>query len=230
MNRLFGRGALLVVLGLAGIAAAQAQTSVTHEVDFVSDGASALYDVFDTVSSASPVTFTVTPTVLGDATSFAWEANGGLTVNSLTGATANLTLNGTGTSHYSYASNPGQGLFDVQTVGGNTVLSLSSYESSIYGAPTSTSTINALLSGNWTVNGVGPLQVNAASFIPAGNWTVTKYFVYDSSLDVTSFQAVSGPNAGSPVPEPSAYSGVAVYALGTLGVFALGLRRRASRK
>ncbi len=221
----------LSALVLAGLgASASAQTVISHESDYAFDGVSALYDAYDTYSSPSAVTFTPSVSLLGDSSTFAWEGSGALSVsnvaaNGKTGS-ATLALTGTGSvlsplvgdSHYSYASNAGQGLFATTTTNGVTTLSLLSAPADLAG-PNTPYTLNVVLAGDWTQ---GSQRVNAASFGVASNFVITNNFTFDGTN--TYFSAKSNGNvAGSLVPEPGS---VALLLGLTFSGAALAFRRR----
>ena len=226
----------LSALLLAGFgASASAQTVISHESDYAFDGVSALYDAFDTYSSPTAVAFAPAVTILGDPTSFAWVGDGALSVANVATAgntgTANLALTGTGSllsplvgnSHYSYASDAGQGLFTTKTIGGVETLSLASAPADFAGSNTSY-LLNVTLLGNWTTDGTGTQRIDTASFGLASNFTVTNYFTYDSTLGATFFSARANGNViGSFVPEPG---NVAMLLGMTFSGAAFVLRRR----
>ena len=224
-----------LLLACLGAAPASAQTVISHESDYAFDGVSALYDAFDIYSSPAAVSFAPSVTVLGDPATFAWVADGALSVaNAATTGntgTANLALTGTGTvlaplvgnSHYSYASSAGQGLFTTTTVNGVETLSLASAPADLAG-PNTPYTLNVSLLGNFTTDGTGNLRVNAASFNLASNFVVTNNFTYDPTLGVTTFSARANGNvAGSLVPEPDS---IALLLGLTVSGTAFALRRR----
>jgi hypothetical protein len=197
-----------------GAASASAQTVISHESDYAFDGVSALYDAFDVYSSPAAVAFTPSVTLLGDPSTFAWVADGALSVSNVatTGntGTASLALAGTGnalaplvgSSHYSYASSAGQGLFTTTTVNGVETLSLTSAPADFAG-PNTPYVLNVSLLGDFTTDGTGNLRVNAASFNVASNFVVTNNFNYDPTLNITTFSArANGIASGSFVPEP----------------------------
>ena len=145
--------------------------------------------------------------------------------------TANLALTETGSvlsplvgnSHYSYASNAGQGLFTTATVNGVETLSLASAPADLAGANTPY-TLNVTLAGDWTTDGTGNQRIDAASFGLASNFTVTNNFTYDPTLGATFFSAKANGNVGgSFVPEPG---NVALLVSMTFSGAAFALRRR----
>ena len=216
-----------------GASAAQAQTIVSHEADFAFDGANAQADIYDTFSSPKAVTFASSAPIYGDPTTFVWDGSGALSVSgvrtSANTGSATLAMTGTGSalapligfSHYGYASTVGQGLFNVTNIGANLRLSLAVAPAS-FAVPNTSTVLNMVFLGNWSTNGTGPLQIDAASFgVPSG-FTVTKNFVYDSTFDETFFSA-----AAAPVPEPGE-TALLFSMTATAGLIAL--RRRQAEK
>ena len=188
-------------------------------------------DAYDTFSSPLPVAFSRSVPIAGDSDHLRLGRQRGADGRqrgrqSSGGGSANLALTGAGSvlnpligfSHYGYSSASGQGLFTVATVGGNTLLSLTALPaSSGYDAA---NTLNAAFLGNWTTDGAGPLQIDAASFALPPKYTVNTNFVYDPTFDTTFFRATA-----PATPEP----GVCALFVGVMAPFAGFAIRRMRR-
>ena len=237
MNRIHPYGVALAIVTLFSASAAQAQTVVSHKSDYAFDGMNAQVDAYDTYSSPTAVTFSPQVSLYGDPATFTWDGSGALTVSNVTTnantGLATLAITGSGNalnpligfSHYSYSSAVGQGLFNVSTVGGNLRLALATSPPDLAG-PFTPYTLNAIFLGNWSIDGTGPLQIDANSFAVTSNFTVTRNFLYDPTFDATFFSAtavVKGQSAF--VPEPGSFALLGGMMAST-GVFVLRRRRR----